>query len=312
MKILGIYSGRKQQTTEFILKNVLKGAALEDKNLEIEIVNLLTLDLKPCNGCKACHMFHTATVGDCIIKDDFLWLDNKIMDSDALVVCMPIYEKTPPGEFKILMDRTGPSHDVVFRKHLKENRIQRKIDDGKSVDERSFKKRPVIFVAHGGTDWASMAIPTMEVWSIPLGLEVVDMQYYPWNINIWFDNERIEKMKTSGKHLAKVLKTGKAEYIGPNGYCPVCHNSTMVLHEKNQIECAVCGIKGSISVEEGNIKTMFSQEEIESSHYYDAGKENHYQDLLNFGNIIKNMDMEELKKIREESASWLNISEPER
>lgn len=312
MKILGIYSGRKKETTEFILKKVLMGALEEDENLEIEIVNLLSLDLKPCNGCKACHMFHTATVGDCVLKDDFLWLDNKIMESDALVVCMPIYEKTPPGEFKILMDRTGPSHDVVFRKHLKENRQLRGLEDGKSVDERSFIKRPAIFIAHGGTDWGSLAIPTMEVWSIPLGLEVVDLQYYPWNISIWFDEERIEQMKSSGRHLAKGLKKGEVEYIGPKGHCPVCHNSAMILHDENKIECAVCGIHGNIFVENEKIKTVFSEAEMKGSHYYDEGKEKHYQDLLNFGNIIKTMDMGELKKRKEESANWMIISEPKK
>lgn len=308
-KVLALYAGRNKQYSEFLAKTALMGAV--EAGAEVEAINLTPLNLKPCNGCKFCHMTQTAAVGECVIKDDFPWLDEKIMESDAVVVCMPIYEKTPPGEFKILMDRTGPSHDVAFRAHAKQKREERVFPDGKKVDERSFKKRPIYFIAHGGTDWGSLAIPVMELWAIPMGFQIVDMEYIPWNLKVYFDKEKLDKIYQVGKHLAEAIDQEEAQYIGSKGICPVCHNNTINLLGGLEAECAVCSAKGTLKIVDGEAVVEFSEEELRLSQMAEGGREKHYQDIDGFGEIIFSMDFIELEKIKEKHMGWLASSKPE-
>jgi multimeric flavodoxin WrbA len=312
MKVLGIYTGRKEQYSEFITKTALLGA--KEAGAEVEIINLLDLNLKPCIGCKQCHAFYKAAVGDCILKDDFPWLDEKIMESDALVVVMPIYEKAPPGEFKILMDRTGPSHDVAFRQWAKKMRQEKDYGDGKVVDERSFKIRPVTFIAHGGTDWGSLAIPMMKVWAIPMGFKIVDTLYYPWNLKIMFEDDKLERIKASGKHVAESVKdVENAEYIGDKGQCPACCSRAFILGDTaDEAECAVCGIKGKIEIVNGKVSIKCPNEEMVLSQMGDGGRNKHLEDLLGFGPIIMSMDFEEMGRRKEKTLNWLPLSKPEK
>lgn len=311
MKVLGIYSGRHGQNSEYLCKTALKGAA--DQGAEVEIVNLTDLELNPCIGCKACHNFRSAAVGDCILKDDYCWIDEKIMASDALVIVMPIYEKTVPGEFKILMDRFGPSHDVAFRQWAKEQRAAKDFGDGKTVDERCFKARPVSLIAHGGTDWGQLAIPVMKLWCIPMGFTVVDALHYPWSLTITLDEERTNRAYRSGEHVAKcAADPAAASYLGDSGHCPACHSREMLLGDNNEAECCVCGMKGTLSMENGKIKVTFPQEELALSQMGDGGRQKHLKDLLSFGPKMMSLDREAMAANKRKAMNWLEVSKPER
>ena len=53
MKIIGIIgSPRKGGNTEIMIKEALK--AVEKEGVEIDVIRLYDLDLKPCDGCRIC------------------------------------------------------------------------------------------------------------------------------------------------------------------------------------------------------------------------------------------------------------------
>ena len=52
MKILGLSGGTLNGANDALCKEALMGA--QEVGAEIEFINLNTLDLKPCTGCKAC------------------------------------------------------------------------------------------------------------------------------------------------------------------------------------------------------------------------------------------------------------------
>ncbi len=54
MKLLGLSCGRKMQNTEVLLREALRGA--EEMGVEVAMIRLLDLDIKPCRGCTACAM----------------------------------------------------------------------------------------------------------------------------------------------------------------------------------------------------------------------------------------------------------------
>ena len=95
MKVLALFTGRREQYSEFLAKTALMGAA--EAGAEVQAINLLNLNLKPCTGCKFCHMFENGTNGDCVLKDDLPWLDEQIMASDAVVVSCPPMKRPSPA-----------------------------------------------------------------------------------------------------------------------------------------------------------------------------------------------------------------------
>ena len=94
MKVLALYTGRKEQYSEFLAKTALMGAA--EAGAEVQAINLLNLNLKPCMGCKFCHMFENGTNGDCVIKDDFPWLDEQILASGTRIATSAAATRSAP------------------------------------------------------------------------------------------------------------------------------------------------------------------------------------------------------------------------
>ena len=293
MKVLGIFDGRPGGVSELLVKQALIGA--QEQGAEVEAVNVRDLDIKPCVNCNACHNPFTAAVGKCHIKDDLNWIDEKIMDCDGLVVVMPSYEKAPPGEFKLLLDRTGPSHDVAFRKMAKEKRLaEPEKYNSDVVDERAFKKRYVTFIGHGGSEWTQLCLPTMMGWAVSLGLTIADKLLVQWNVGTEFEPERLALAKRSGAYVAQCCAAPEAEheYIGDPGMCPECHNDVLIVDRKTgELECTVCGLRGKLGINaDGSVQMICTPEQRERSHMRLSGCLIHYNDIM--GNIGKAMKLD--------------------
>jgi len=115
VKILAISGGSKNGTNDQMAKEALMGA--QEMGAEIEFIHMLDLNLVPCNGCISCVTGKDGVFAGgsarCVRKDDLLWLEDKIYDSDGVVFVMPIFEKGVPGFFRAFQDRfAGPSHDI--------------------------------------------------------------------------------------------------------------------------------------------------------------------------------------------------------
>lgn len=315
MNILAVIDGRPGGVSELLAKQALLGAK-EYGAEQITLVNVRDLDIKPCINCNACHNPFTAAVGNCHIKDDLNWIDEKIMECDGLIVVMPCYEKAPPGEFKLLMDRTGPSHDPAFRLMAKKKREEEPEKyNSDVVDERSFKKRFAAFIAHGGSEWTQLCLPTMMGWAVSLGLTPVDKLLFQWNIGIEFDDERLGRAKESGRYVAQCCGEPDREhpFRGDPGICPECCNDVMVIdHKTGMIECAVCGLRGKLAgTPDGGVKMECTREERERSHMRMTGHMIHYNDILNnIGRVMKT-DRKELKKRTEPIMKAISVTKPE-
>ena len=315
MKILGIFAGRPRQVSEFWLQTALKAAA--DEGAEVELINLRDLKIHPCTGCRVCHKdrFRTGEGGECIFKDDMPWVDEKILECDGMIVCMPCFENSPPSEFKLLLDRLGPSHDVVAVRDGHEKLLAA---GKKGVDERWFKKRPCAFISHGGSEWKTLGLPVMSVMAVPLGMKIVDLINFSFNMHCAMDEKNIERVRRLGRTVAKNmgLPEDQMKYMGDFGHCPMCHNSTMVLGKKaDDVTCAVCGIKGTISVEDGEIKISYDPKQFELSHVTDSGKYIHLLDMNSQGKEEMRKWREvapQMEKLIRDGTSYFTVSKPDR
>ena len=103
MKILGISGGTKNGANDCMCKEALLAA--KEQGVDIEFVRLMDLDIKHCTGCKACVMSLFSGRGNmCVLKDDFQWLLDKMLDADGIIFSIPIFEKCAAGSW-IVSDR---------------------------------------------------------------------------------------------------------------------------------------------------------------------------------------------------------------
>ena len=316
MKVLGISCGRKNSNTEILVKEALMGA--EEIGAEVEIIRLLDLDIKPCTGCNSCviDLFEKGGAGDCVIKnDDFPFIDDKILEADALVVGSPIYEKSPHGYLKVLNDRMGPSHDMAFRMIAKKIREEKGITEGKGPDERSFKFRPVSLFAVGGSDWVTLAMPMMRIFALPMQMSVIDAKLFNWvalPAVVTLKEDMLNRARKSGRHLAESVNipVEEREYIGDPGLCPVCNNDVMVLStDPDKAQCAVCKIKGELKTVGGKRVFEVSEEEKAKSSMTLSGKFSHAEDLKNYS-LKPEPNMDEIPTRREKYRNYLQYSRP--
>jgi multimeric flavodoxin WrbA len=100
MKILGICASPRgsKSTTLRLVQAVLEGA--KASGAKVELVDVCELDIKFCSACTVC--FKT---GECVHKDDFQGLYDKILTADGLVWGSPNYFRTVTAQMKTLIDR---------------------------------------------------------------------------------------------------------------------------------------------------------------------------------------------------------------
>ena len=295
MKVLGIIAGRPKQLTEFYCQTALKAA--EEAGCEVELVNLRQLNINPCSGCCMCH--HGGRPDGklgCIYDDDMNWLDEKIMESDGLIIAAPCYECSPPSEMKKFCDRLGPSHDVNIRKNMDEIR---KAQGLSTNDPRWYRDRPVGFISHGGSEWTTLGLPILSIIAVPLGLTIVDLVKISFMASL-LKEETVERVKALGRAVAANCGKSADEmtFMGDPGICPCCHNNTMVLTPgSDQITCASCGLEGTITVEDGQVKTYYTQEQLLASHVTDSGRHLHMLDMTGRGKEIMRMTDEDRNEV---------------
>jgi len=95
-------NGQKSQTLRLV-EAVFDGA--RSCGAVTEIVNLCELDIRFCNGCRACF-----AAGRCVFRDDYQALLDRMLAADGMVWGSPNYSFCVPARMKALIDRMA---DVI-------------------------------------------------------------------------------------------------------------------------------------------------------------------------------------------------------
>ena len=315
MKVLGISCGRKLSNTEILVKEALMGA--QEAGAEVEILRLHDYELKPCTGCNSCviSLVEKGGSGDCVLKDDFAALDEKILEADGIILGSPIYEKTPTGQLKVLNDRMGPGHDIAMRTIANKIREAKGITDTKGPDERSFKPRMVSLFAVGGSDWVELALPLMQLVTVSMQMTIVDQQLFNWiglPAVVTLHDDMLARARKSGKHIVESWNKGpeKAEYIGEPGMCPSCHAKIIEMNGSlSEAQCAVCGVKGKLVTNGDNVTFEVKEEAKALSHFTLSGKFHHVDDLKNVS-LKPDPRMDEIPGLKKKYRDYLTYVKP--
>lgn len=277
MKILGISGGRKDGNNDSMCKEALMAAA--EMGAEVEFIRLLDLDIKYCTGCTACvGALMTGKGNMCVLKDDFDWLLDKMLDADGILFANPIFCKGTPSSFLTIRDRFGPRMDRG------NNFVATKIAEqtgGKAPDPRIMKDRAVSYIGIGGSDWVTRFQCDSAIQALTPMWKVIDNEVFPYSTGIVMDDAKVSKVHQIGVNLVNAAKDiEKAAYQGEEGVCPHCHSRNFFLDkDSTEAVCCMCGIIGNVKIVDGKVSFEFPEEQLEHAHDTLSGKLMHADDI---------------------------------
>lgn len=212
--VLGlVISHRRLGNSELLVKEIMSSIP-EDCNREL--IRLTDLNIQPCKACYQC----LQPDSDCVLKDDFNDIMNKIKEADALIIGVPVYFLGPHGYYKMLSDRlVGAERYWEFTKD----------------------KPCVIVMPYGTMGWEGYSKAASLVMPKLLKMKILDC----WQVHATLPGESL----LTPDHLQYAQTLGQdlfngREYNFGIRECPYCGSDLFRLLENNQLECPICGAKG--------------------------------------------------------------------
>lgn len=281
-KIVGVSFGTKNGNNDCICKEVLR--ACQEEGCEVEFIRAMDLNIKHCTGCITCvKMLMSGRGNMCIHKDDFDWLAFEMFKADGVIMVDPIFETGATGLFHTVMDRFGPRMDTgnnfISTKIAEKNIAEGK--PGKVPDPVIMSPKVVSYIGIGGSDWGTHIQSEHQIQSMTPAWKVIDNEWVPWSKTALMDDALIERAHQIGVNLANAAKDIEhATYQGPAGVCPHCNcNDFYLVPGENRAICCVCGLEGTVSVEDGVVKVTYKDEDLHKAHDTISGKEIHGKDI---------------------------------
>lgn len=311
MKVLGISGGTKNGNNDAMCKEALMGAKEAGAD-ELEFINLNDLDIKHCTGCIACVMsLMSGKGGACVIKDDFEWLRDKMMDADAIVWSIPIFEKGATGLFRTITDRMGPRNDTAMM--IIGSDIAEKTG-GTKPDQRMLKKKVVSYMGVGGSDWSTRIQCDFLNQALTPMWTVIDTAVFSWSKSIVMEDDKVRRAHEIGFELANAAKDiENAKWVGEDGVCPHCHSRNFHLTDDGKATCCACGLVGDLKLENGKFRFEFPQETEALAHDTLSGKFKHADDIKeNEGKLMNLRSDETFKKRKAAYRDFIAASKPVR
>lgn len=317
MKILGVSFGRKDHNCDIVTKQALMAA--REAGAEVKFINTMNMVIGHCKGCGACSASRDRGKQiKCVLRDDYLTLEEAILDADGVIVAAPIYALGPTGQLKNYDDRFGAAHDLSSAMEEQKKRIKEGKTGADLLDERMFKDKYVAYISVGGChtpNWVSMGLPNFYMFGMSTGWHTVgqiDAYDMGHRVNPVLDDAFSAQTAALGRHLVEQIKKpaknvewlgmvdgepmelyprkpySEVEWFGEQGVCPVCHNKLISISESRSttVECPLCGTEAELSIEDGKIKVTFSEEQIARSRNTIKGLYEHHDELHDMMNVI--------------------------
>ncbi len=273
--------GRKNERCDIYCKEALKGAAAA--GADVQFINTVNMNIGQCRGCGICSKAEDGKI-KCIIKDDYLKLEEMILDADGIIIAAPVYSVGIVGQLKNITDRFGAAHD---RASMIDEQEKRKADGRPLLDERYFKDRYCSYISVGGAwtpDWTCMGLPMMHLFSCSQAMKVVgqiNANDQGRKTSPWFDEPMMKDVFAMGENLTKNIGVPYDEttWFGKEGTCPVCHLDMMIKEGGRSVCCPVCGIHGMVDIVDDELTVTFSEEEKKRARNTLTGLNEHHAEI---------------------------------
>lgn len=240
MKLLGIIgSGRRKGNSEVLVKEALL-AASESQPLEIELIRLTDLTIKPCNGCMRCTEPVTKS---CPLKDDTYWLFEKMAEADGIVIGVPTYFLVPSSPIALISSRAFMGRHLV---------------------EKCRGKPVVTIIVSGRRVGEGLTAPLLSILPLVLGFEVYGSMSTAalGAAEVLLNAENIERAKDLGRRLVTMQKMKP-----PPFRCPICWGNMVRSTRGGMMICPICYIPAVISVKDGQATISFENIDLSQTHW---------------------------------------------
>ena len=129
-RVVIISTSPRHSSNSHALAEAFEKGAREAGN-ETELISLRGKKIAFCLGCFKCQ-----EKGECVIRDDAVEIEKKVLDADVVVWATPIYYYEMSGQMKTLIDRLNPlfPKDYRFRDVYL---LATAADDGESTPDRA-------------------------------------------------------------------------------------------------------------------------------------------------------------------------------
>lgn len=98
-KVVALLGSKRKANTYALLLQIQ--ALLQEKDIQLEILELYKFEIKDCIGCDQCIL-----KGHCVLKDDTAWLMDTLAAADGIILASPVYLQQVSGKMKTFFDRT--------------------------------------------------------------------------------------------------------------------------------------------------------------------------------------------------------------
>lgn len=238
MKILGLLgSYRRQGNTETFLKEAMLGA--QEEGAEVEIIRMTNYQIRPCTACGRC----ATGLNPCHLKDDFMPLLERVYGYDAIIFAAPTYYLTAPAIVKAFADRT--------------------VCEGYPTPLLNKPSAMIMTYGNRGYNVYSFTVPNglFLKWGMPVIDRLLLHATSPGDA--YLDTTGQQRSRELGRAVARAARSGDTKYLGDPGICPVCHDYIIrILKDRKSVQCPTCGIRGQLTVVNGEIKVEFTDEDI--------------------------------------------------
>lgn len=314
-KIVGVSFGTKNGNNDCVCKEVLLAA--QEQGCEVEFIRASDLDIKHCTGCISCvKMLLSGTRNACVLKDDFDWFAMELFHADGVVMVDPIFETGASGLFHTIMDRFGPRMDTgnnfigtqVAKKRLAEGGPAAK---GVEVPDPAIMSPKVVsYIGIGGSDWGTHVQSEHQIQAMTPSWKVIDNEWVPWAKTALMDDALIERAHQIGVNLANAAKDIEhASYQGEKGICPHCDcNDFYLVPGENKAICCVCGLEGTVSVDDSGVHVSYPESELHRAHDIISGKQIHGHDIQE--NEGKLAEMKKTQAYKDRVAHYRDAIQP--
>ena len=305
-RILGISGGRPNSNNDALCKQALSAAA--SRGAEVRFVRLPDLTIHDCYGCFSCaETMARLGLSRCIIKDDFDWLREEMLDADGVIFSLPVFRLGAPAAFLRLIERLGIRDDIgrYF--------IQLK-SSTPPADTRILRPRPVLYMGTGGTDLSSRFDADCRLFSTVTMWPALDVICFDWTRSVFYEKEKLIMADAAGLRLMDVLN-GDKNLPRPkrDGICPKCGGDNLKLHPDSLCaECCSCGLLGKIELRAGRLFLQPDQDRASHCFGSTVGKIQHTLDVTDNNELRAKMrkDPEWQETKRHFQRSWIVPQRP--
>lgn len=236
-RILALVAGPKGGTSELLARRALESATA-DGHFEGAIIRLTDLNLHFCTGCLLCKVNarYRGGIDECVLKDDDLWVVDKILDARAILFSFDGVNGFTYGNVISLVQRFGYRSRTAGRP----NNHQRAYASLVSAFDDQVR---------------NVTFPISQIWRQLCNFGPgVAQEFFP-NVPLTGDGilankSALDRAAQAGSALAfaagKLLADPNYAPLLKrfNGMCPSCGLSMIELHRDMSVSCAMCDAHG--------------------------------------------------------------------